>query len=449
MGAGKSFMGVMAFLPYIKYPNFRGLITRRTTPQLTGPGGIADVAMDLFRKVDPKVKYRTMDKVFVFSSGATVSLRHFEYEQDEINFQGLQADLILVDEAQQFTERQVVYLRGRNRNPRCPEVRPRMLLTCNPEKHSFLRAWLDWHLDEKGFPIPERDSKRRYFLRLNGKMNWAESSEELVEKFNDGKNPCIPTSINFISANVFDNPVLLEAQPEYLGNLLAMGRVEQDKYLHGCWDAELETNGYWKKEWCEVVDKAPMTAIKKIRAWDISGTIPSETNPRPDYTVGVLMSKDKYGTYYVEDVVRFHARHGEVFEKMVEIAKKDGDDVVIVVPQDPGAAGKQYASTLVRDLANLGYYARMKGTNKSKLQWFAPFCAACESGNVRLVMGEWNEEYINELQAFDGGNKRLKDDQVDASGDAFIMLATGMNIPTFSLPDISGESRFNNIFQNR
>ena len=95
---------------------------------------------------------------------------------------------------------------------------------------------------------------------------------------------------------------------------------------------------------------------------------------------------------------------------MVEIAKKDGDDVVIVVPQDPGAAGKQYASTLVRDLANLGYYARMKGTNKSKLQRFAPFCAACESGNVRLVMGEWNEEYINELQAFDGGNKRLKDD---------------------------------------
>ena len=141
--------------------------------------------------------------------------------------------------------------------------------------------------------------------------------------------------------------MLLEAQPEYLGNLLAMGRVEQDKYLHGCWDAELETNGYWKKEWCEVVDKAPMTAIKKIRAWDISGTIPSETNPRPDYTVGVLMSKDKYGTYYVEDVVRFHARHGEVFEKMVEIAKKDGDDVVIVVPQDPGAAGKQYASSQI------------------------------------------------------------------------------------------------------
>ena len=30
--------------------------------------------------------------------------------------------------------------------------------------------------------------------------------------------------------------------------------------------------------------------------------------------------------------MRFHARHGEVFEKMVEIAKKDRDDVVIVVP---------------------------------------------------------------------------------------------------------------------
>ena len=106
----------MAFLPYIKYPNFRGLITFDVLPhsRITGPCGIADAAMDLFRKVDPNWLNRTMDKVFVgFSSGATVGLRHFEYEQDEINSKALQANL--TDEAQQFTERQVVYLRGRNR----------------------------------------------------------------------------------------------------------------------------------------------------------------------------------------------------------------------------------------------------------------------------------------------------------------------------------------------
>lgn len=177
-----------------------------------------------------------------------------------------------------------------------------------------------------------------------------------------------------------------------------------------CWDAELEANGYWKKEWCEIVDKPPLNPIKRVRAWDISGTIPSETQPNPDWTVGLLMSKDKYGTYYIEDVKRFRARHGEVFEKMVETAREDGEDTLIIIPQDPGAAGKQYASTLVRDLANLGFYARMKGTTKSKLQRFAPYCAACEAGAVRMVMADWNEEYINELQAFDGGNKRLKDD---------------------------------------
>lgn len=441
MGAGKSYLGIMAFLPYIHIPYFRGLMTRRTTPQLTGPGGLLDVATDMFRKVDPKVRWRSQDREFVFSSGAKIALRHFEYEQDELNFQGLQANLILIDEAQQYTERQVVYLRGRNRNPRCPECKPRMLLTCNPEKHSFLRKWLDYWLDDKGFPIQEYDSTKRHFIRLNNQMYWADTPEELIEAHSNGRDPCIPTSVSFISANVYDNPVLMETQPEYIGNLLAMGRVEQDKFLHGCWDAELESSGYWKKEWCEVVPLAPREVIKKVRAWDISGSIPSEINRDPDYTCGVLMSKDKYGSYYVEDVIRFRARHGEVFEKMCEVAQQDGSDTLIVVPCDPGASGKQYASTLIRDLAERGFYAKSKQTSKSKVQRFAPFAAACEAGVVKLVAGEWHEWYIPELESFDGGRKG-HDDAVDSSADAFVMLASAIKIPTFAPPDLSVGSTF-------
>ena len=86
-------------------------------------------------------------------------------------------------------------------------------------------------------------------------------------------------------------------------------------------------------------------------------------NPNPDYTVGVLMSKDDYGNYYVEDVVRFRARHGEVYQRILETAREDGDDVLIVIPQDPNAAGKAYASTIVKDLAEQGFYAKTKATS--------------------------------------------------------------------------------------
>ena len=444
MGAGKTYLGIMSFLPYLKYPNFRGIITRRTTPQITGPGGVADVAWRLFKKIYPGVKYHKLDKVFTFPNGATIALRHFQYEQDEDNFQGLQANRILVDEGQQYTERQVVYLRGRNRNPSCPEVPCRLAITCNPEKHCYLREWIDWYLDERGFPIPERDGVIRYYIRHNDKMYWADTAEELIAEFSHCMEPCIPTSLTFISANVYDNPVLMKTQPEYVGNLLQMGRVEQDKFLHGCWDAELVAQNMWQREWCPVVPFVPDNIVKRVRAWDISGAVPSEVEQHPDYTVGVLMSRDKNGTTYVEDVIRFRGRHGEVYEKMLQTARLDGEEVLISVPKDPGAAGMQYAATLIRDLAMEGFVAKAKPSSKSKLQRFAPFATASQNGNVRIVSGEWYDDYCHELESFTGerSSRKRKDDQVDATADGFIMLATTSHIPTFSLPNLSGNSRF-------
>jgi phage terminase large subunit-like protein len=46
---------------------------------------------------------------------------------------------------------------------------------------------------------------------------------------------------------------------------------------------------------------------------------------------------------------------------------------------------------------------------------------------VRLVSGQWNEKYLDELCTFPSG---LNDDQVDASSDAFIELALGSNYDT-------------------
>lgn len=87
-GAGKSYLGVMDFLKYVHLKTFRGLITRRTTPQLKGPGGIHDTCDKLFKLADPKVRWKDKDGKFVFSSGAEVFLRHFEMLSSKDNFQG-------------------------------------------------------------------------------------------------------------------------------------------------------------------------------------------------------------------------------------------------------------------------------------------------------------------------------------------------------------------------
>lgn len=440
-GAGKSYLGVLDFLKHVKDPNFRGCMVRRTTPQLKGPGGLHEKAEALFKMIDPKVRWRDKQDHFLFSSGAKVYLRHFEHINAKENFQGWEVTEFLVDEGQQFEEAMVVYLTSRMRNPKCP-IKPHMKITCNPDYNSFLRLWLEWWLDPvTGIPLPERDGKVRWFVRVDGKMMWANSRDECIALHGkahlpaDHKNQVKPLSFQFISANVYDNPVLCEAQPEYVGWLEGLGRVERDRLLHGSWLAREEGAGYFDEDWVTKIPMLPTNQIKTVRAWDISGTMPSDANPNPDWTAGVRMSKDKYGLYTVEDVVRDRRRHGGVFDMILETARHDGEDVSIIIPCDPGAAGKAYAAQLIRDLAEHGFYARMKTTNKSKVTRFAPFAAVAESGGVQVVVADWNEEYFSELERFDG-TRTVKDDMVDATSDAFNALATDIHLPDFTVPDM-------------
>lgn len=447
-GAGKSYLGVMDFLQYIHLAAFRGVMTRRTTPQLKGPGGLYEKCLDLFKLVDPKVRWKDKEGKFVFSSGAAIFLRHFETEADKDNFQGWEVNKFLVDEGQQFSEGMVTYLISRMRNPKCPEVTPHMKITCNPDYNSFLRGWIDWWLDPNtGIPIPERSGITRWFIRKNGKMSWGATREECIDLWGkknlgyDDEDQDKPVSFKFIAANCFDNPILMLTNPDYVANLEAQPRVERMRLLDGSWLAREEGAGYFKEAWVPKIPMPPISAAKRVRAWDISGTMPSDTNPEPDWTAGVLMSKDRNSMYTIEHVVRDRRRHGGVFDLILETARQDGDDVTIIIPQDPGAAGKAYAAQLVRDLADYGFYARVKSTNKSKVTRFAPFAAVAESGGVQMVTAEWNEDYISELERFDG-SRNIKDDMVDATSDAFNNLSTDINIPDFTVPDMVQTNRF-------
>lgn len=446
-GAGKSYLGVLDFLKHVHDPHFRGCMVRRTTPQLKGPGGLHEKAEALFRLIDPKVRWRDKEHHFLFSSGAKIYLRHFENPKDQENFQGWEVTEFLIDEGQQFEEAMVIYLSSRMRNPKCP-IKPHMKITCNPDYGSFLRHWLEWWLDpDTGIPIPERDGVTRWFIRIDGKMVWGDSKADVIARYGkadlpaDHKKQVKPMSFKFISANVYDNPILCEAQPEYVGWLEGLGRVEKARLLHGSWLAREEGAGYFKSEWVEMLPLIPAKSMRKVRAWDISGTMPSDTNPNPDWTAGVRMSKDKSGMYTVEDVVRERQRHGGVYDLILKTAREDGDETTIIIPCDPGAAGKAYAAQLIRDLTSEGFYAKMKTTNKSKVTRFAPFAAVAEAGGIQVVTAEWNNEYFLELERFDG-SRNVKDDMVDATADAFHALSTDIYLPDFIVPDMVQQNHF-------
>ena len=96
---------------------------------------------------------------------------------------------------------------------------------------------------------------------------------------------------------------------------------------------------------------------------------------------------------------------------------------------------------MIKDLIGEGFAARMRPSNKSKVVRFQPFAAAAQAGLIDYIEAPWNDTYFDELEGFDGSRK-VKDDQVDASSDAFITLAQKFQIPTFSLPSLSKTNEF-------
>jgi predicted phage terminase large subunit-like protein len=253
----------------------------------------------------------------------------------------------------------------------------------------------------------------------------------------------MPKSFRFLPTGVFDNPYLLPPRnTSYLANLLAQPYVNQLKYLHGSWTAKESGSGYFKREWTPIVDRSPINPIARVRSWDFASTLPSVAVPNPDWTAGVKMSRDKYGIYYVEDVVRLRDRTDKVLKAVIDTAIADGvDECSVTIPKDPGAAGSTANSFYIRTLAENGIVARsctISGHN-SKVTKFQPFAALCESGSVRVVKGDWNEAFFLELEQF-SGSRTEKNDQVDAVSDCFSTLAKQIQLPTFAVPTLEQKS---------
>lgn len=450
-GGGKSFCSLLHHIKHIGDPLYRGIIIRRTVPMLTKPGAIWDEAKTLYKQIEPRVKIRHRDMKFIFPSGAEVAFSGFEREDNKENFQGAQFSSVSFDELTQFTEGQFIYLISRLRTG--ADVQATIRATCNPGPDSFVRQWVDWWLYPEGHelfgrPDPEKQGKIRWFVRLNNEMYWADTREEAIRLYGkpdlpvDHQNQVKPLSVQFISATVYDNPVMLANNPDYISFLEGLPRVEQERLLHGNWEAREEASGFFKREWLgDELNLPPTDIVGRVRAWDIAGSKPSETNPNPDWTAGVLMSRDKFGTIYIEDVVRFQANHGEVLEKIIETARHDGLDTVISIPREPGQAGMQAARYFTTQITDCGYYVKSSPTNKSKVTRFAPFAAAAEAGSIRYVRGKWNKDYFSELERFDG-SKNIKDDQVDATSDGFSLLASSLQIPHFLPPEMRGINPF-------
>jgi len=161
-----------------------------------------------------------------------------------------------------------------------------------------------------------------------------------------------------------------------------------------------------------IVDAAP-AGLPTIRAWDEAAT-----EGDGDYTAGVRMcGPDADGIFYVTDVVRGQWSTDARDALIQQTAQLDGRTVRIRGAQEPGSAGVDRAKAFIRMLA--GFTVTTERASGPKEVRADPYSAQVNAGNVRLVRGDWNRTYIEELRTFPLGKH---DDQVDAASDAFNAL---------------------------
>lgn len=431
-GGGKSFALLLEGMRHIHKKGFVGVVFRRDSTQLRD-GGLWTESQELYSMIGCKGSDVSMS--WTSSNGGLLKFSHMQYEKDRLSHQGKQYSLIGFDELTHFTEEQFFYLLSRNRSSVC---KPYVRATTNPDADSWVAPFIDWWIDAEGYPIKDRSGIVRYFYRSEGVINWADTAGELIKKFEapirslyeksewekgfDDFAKNMIKSFTFISSSIFDNKILLKDNPEYLASLQSQNKVERERLLNGNWRVRASAGMYFKKFYFDVVPAAPVNIKKIVRAWDLAATEPTSSNPSPDATAGVIMGMCSDNYVYILGLEHDRCTPSKVKKLIKNTAENDksfNSNTQIVLPQDPGQAGKSQADDFGRLLH--GFKFKTTRPTGDKVTRASAFSSQCEAGNVRIVSGEWNKILLDELEGFPDAKH---DDIVDACADAYNELAT-------------------------
>lgn len=443
-------------------PNYQAVFFRRTTKALEKAGSLWPEGKSLWKPFKARVREQKFQHVF--KNGATISMDHLEHEKDaEGNHQGTQYSFVGFDELTHFLQSQFLYLIGRLRS--AAEGNSSCMATCNPDPDSWVFKWVEWYLDEDGYPDPDKCGVVRYFVVVNDEPVFADTPEELAEEYPHicyQENPLTgeeiyvpPMSFAFVGGTIFDNPALIAANPKYLSALKAQSEVNRARLLDGNWLARPEGSGLWKRQWVRGDNGEKVKQYKDIpdgcvefRGWDKGYSEPSDVTRYPDFTASTKILKDPDGEYWLigdhhpecyddsekdkndssKVYGRFRKLAGARDTLILKQALYDGKDCSVVLTKDTGGQGTDHTYTMAR-LVEAGIKVvedkSPKNTPGKKVKDFQPFANACSIGLVHVVEESFNkntlESFYKELEAFSGEKSTgtRKDDRVDSTAITF------------------------------
>ncbi|MBQ8525982.1 MAG: terminase family protein [Clostridia bacterium] len=230
-GGGKSDALLTEALRQVHIPHYRGLILRKTYPQLSE---LIDRSRELYTKAYPKARYNDSKHFWLFPGGAKIYFGAMQHTKDRINYQGKRYDFIAFDELTHFTWDEYSYMFSRNR-PSGSGTRVYMRSTTNPG--GIGHSW-----------VKER------FITAAPPLTPIESRMNVVSP--DGKLITVKRNRIFVPSTVFDNKRLLENDPNYLANLSMLPEKEKNALLYGDWDSfSGQVFSEWKNDSAHYTDR--------------------------------------------------------------------------------------------------------------------------------------------------------------------------------------------------
>lgn len=423
-GGGKTFSLMIEPLRYIdKVPGFGAVIFRRSYPEITNLGGLWDEANMWYGNFGAKANITRLDFAFPPFNNR-VRFSHLQYEATALEWKGAQIPLLEFDQLETFEESQFFYLLSRNRST-CG-VRPFVRATANPEPN-WLGEFLSWWISPDGYANMERAGKLRYFIRKNETLVWGDTREELIRD-NPG---FLPKSVTFIPSTIYDNQILMDKDPDYLANLMAQSTIDRERLLGdpirgGNWKIKPSAGNIFNKEWYEIVNDVPKGGIE-CRYWDFAATEKTYAKKKndPDFTASVLM-RYVNGTFFIIDCVAQQIAPKDIDQLFYDVTMQDmlrsTNDGTLYSCRwelEPGSASIRESRRLTMLLSNVDA-SSVRKTGDKLTEW-KPLSAQSRIGNVKLLQGEWNQEWLYHMH----GQPDLKhDDIADASAGAYNEIST-------------------------
>ena len=392
-GAGKSVYLLMAGAQFLDVPGYAAIIFRRTFTDLSMPGALISLSHEWWDNTAAHWSDQQHTWTFPCAGDGTSKfafgyldsrIAHLRYRSSQYQFLGF--DELTEFDLGEGADNPYLFLRSRLRRPKYLGNLPlRIRSATNPGG-------------------PGHEFVKRRFVK-----------------------PGLATT-TFLPASLRDNPHI--DQKAYEATLMHLPPILREQILEGNWDVS-EGGKVISRLWFVHVVSDPQSTTLRCRAWDLAASTDGKR------TAGVLMSRAPRGNYpyeyCVEHAVKGHWLPGERDDMILQQARIDDASygkggVQVLIEQEPGSGGVAQNYELTKKLRGHAVLSiPVRGERSAKVSHFSakvmragPFASAAQSGDVGIIGGDWNDEYLDELHNFPEGKYS---DQVDATSMAYNYLS--------------------------